>query len=108
MADDKAHDTDQGEPFARCDVMFRGARVLNGAGAIRRRADRCVTGNRIVGIGDHAARTVRTLAGRPKQPSGGIRLVMVIGQAMWRAGRPGGARPGRVPRRSAWIAGIAA
>jgi N-acyl-D-amino-acid deacylase len=35
----------------------------------------------------------------PAQPAAGIDLVMVNGRVVWRAGRPTGARPGRVLRR---------
>ena len=37
----------------------------------------------------------------PKQPAAGIATVFVNGQAVWRDGRPTGARPGRVLRRDA-------
>jgi N-acyl-D-amino-acid deacylase len=37
----------------------------------------------------------------PARPAAGIDLVMVNGQAVWQAGRPTGARPGRVLRRTA-------
>lgn len=46
--------TDAGEPGARCDLILRGARVLDGSGAPGRIADLGITGDRISFIGAHA------------------------------------------------------
>ena len=37
---------------------------------------------------------------RPIQPAKGIETVIVNGAVVWRSGKPSGARPGRVLRRS--------
>jgi N-acyl-D-aspartate/D-glutamate deacylase len=96
MADEAAYGTESSAPVARCDLLFRGGRVLAGTGAPGRIADVCVTGDRIVGIGDHSTPSAEQV----------IRLVMVNGQIVWRDGGAAGARPGRVLRRSGQ-AGIA-
>jgi N-acyl-D-amino-acid deacylase len=54
MADEAAYGMESWGPVARCDLLLRGGRVLDGTGAPGRIADVCVTGDRIVGIGRHA------------------------------------------------------
>ena len=94
MADEAAYGTRSWEPVARCDLLLRGGHVLDVTGAF---AD-------IVML-DPKRVIDRASFDHPKEPSEGICLVMVNGQIVWRDGRSGDARPGRVLRRSAQAAG---